>query len=218
MRVLVTAGPTREAIDPVRFVSNRSSGKMGFAIARAAVAAGHGVTLVAGPVALRTPRGVARVDVVSAEEMADAVARLARGCDVLVMAAAPADWRPSVAASRKLKKRDGPPGIDWEPTPDILRLVCARKRPDQFFVGFAAETDHVYREAMRKLRDKGLDAIVANDVSRRDCGMGAEENAATVFTGGGKALDIPRMPKARVARRLVRWIGEAWAASRGGTA
>lgn len=208
MKILVTAGPTREAIDPVRFVSNRSSGKMGFAIARAAAAAGHGVTLVAGPVALRTPKGVARVDVVSAEEMAAAVGRLARECDVLVMAAAPADWRPAVAASRKLKKRDGPPAIEWEPTPDILRRVCARKRPGQFFVGFAAETDHVYREAMRKLRDKGLDAIVANDVSRRDCGMAADENAVTVFTSIGKALEIPRMPKERVARRLVRWIAE----------
>lgn len=206
MRILVTAGPTREAIDPVRFVSNRSSGKMGFAIARAAAGAGHEVTLVAGPVALRTPKGVERVDVVSAEEMSAAVARLAPKCDVLVMAAAPADWRPAVAASHKLKKRDGPPAIDWEPTPDILRRVCARKRPGQFFVGFAAETDHVYREAMRKLRDKGLDAIVANDVSRRDCGMGAEENAATVFTAEGKALEIPRMAKERMARRLVQWI------------
>ena len=212
MRILVTAGPTREAIDPVRFVSNRSSGKMGFAIARVAAGAGHEVTLVAGPVALRTPKGVARVDVVSAEEMSAAVARLAPKCDVLVMAAAPADWRPAVAASHKLKKRDGPPAIDWEPTPDILRLACARKRSDQFFVGFAAETDHVYREAMRKLRDKGLDAIVANDVSRRDCGMAADDNAATIFTLSGKALDLPRMSKPHLARRLLRWIECAAAA------
>lgn len=207
MRVVVTAGPTREAIDPVRYVSNRSSGRMGFELARAARRAGHEVTLVAGPVALRTPKGVRRVDVVTAEDMLAAVLEAFRESDGLVMAAAPADWRPvGGGAARKRKKRDGPPVEAWEPTPDILRAVATGKRPGQWVVGFAAETENLEAEALGKLRRKRLDAIVANDVSRADCGMGAADNAAAVYTASGLALVLPRMAKPALARRLWRWI------------
>ncbi len=204
VNVLVTAGPTREAIDPVRFVSNRSSGKMGYAIAAAAHRAGHPVCLISGPVALPPPRGVELVRVTTAAEMLAAVQARVRDCDVLVMAAAVADWRPRRPARRKLKKQDGPPRITWEPTPDILQTIARRKTARQIFCGFAAETHHLAREAQRKLRAKKLDAIAANDVARADRGFEVDHNALTLFLADGGVRHLDWTTKTRAARWLWR--------------
>ena len=208
MKVLVTAGPTREAIDPVRFVSNRSSGKMGYAVAAAARERGHAVSLVSGPVALESPRGVDVVRVTTAEEMLAAVKKRVRGCDLLVMAAAVADWRPKKTAARKLKKSAGPPRIEWVATPDILRTIAPLKKPSQTFCGFAAETDGLAREARRKLREKNLDAIAANDVSKTDRGFEAARNALAVFFADGRALRIGLATKKKCAAALLRALEE----------
>ena len=208
MKVLVTAGPTREAIDPVRFVSNRSSGKMGYAVAAAARERGHAVSLVSGPVALESPRGVDVVRVTTAEEMLAAVKKRVRGCDLLVMAAAVADWRPKKTAARKLKKSAGPPRIEWVATPDILRTIAPLKKPSQTFCGFAAETDGLAREARRKLREKNLDAIAANDVSKTDRGFEADRNALAVFFADGRALRIGLATKKKCAAALLRALEE----------
>lgn len=208
MRFLVTAGPTREHLDPVRFLSNPSTGKMGFAVARAAAARGHAVTLVAGPVALKTPPGVARVDVTSAREMLAACeAALADGT-VVVATAAVADWRPAVRASRKLKKREMRPELRLVRNPDILRSLrslAARRRLSVTLVGFAAETDRVLEEAARKCREKGLAFIVANDVTEPGCGFGTETNRAVFLTPDGRALPQPLMTKRALAARIVRF-------------
>ena len=214
MKVLVTAGPTREAIDPVRFVSNRSSGKMGYAVAAAAQARGHAVCLVSGPVALEPPRGVEVVRVTTAADMLAAVRRRVRGCDLLVMAAAVADWRPKNPARRKLKKSAGPPRIAWEPTPDILKTLAPRKKPAQVFCGFAAETHGLAREARRKLREKNLDAIAANDVSKTDRGFEADRNALTTYFADGRRLRIALAAKTKCAATLVRALEEVCAAKK----
>lgn len=214
MKVLVTAGPTREAIDPVRFVSNRSSGKMGYAVAAAAQARGHAVCLVSGPVALEPPRGVEVVRVTTAADMLAAVRRRVRGCDLLVMAAAVADWRPKNPARRKLKKSAGPPRIAWEPTPDILKTLAPRKKPAQVFCGFAAETHGLAREARRKLREKNLDAIAANDVSKNDRGFEADRNALTIHFADGRARRVPLATKKKCAATLLRALEEICAAKK----
>lgn len=204
----MTAGPTREAIDPVRFVSNRSSGKMGYAVAAAATRAGHEVCLVSGPVAIEPPRGAGVVRVTTADEMLAAVRRHVRGCDVLVMAAAVADWRPKHPAKRKLKKSGGPPRIEWEATPDILKAIAPLKRKTQVFCGFAAETDRLAPEARRKLREKNLDAIAANDVSKKDRGFESDRNALTLFFADGRARRLALATKAKCAERLLRELEE----------
>lgn len=214
MKVLVTAGPTREALDPVRFISNRSSGKMGYAVAEAALRAGHEVVLVSGPVALAPPRGARFVPVTTAAEMLAAVRRHVRGCDWLVMAAAVADWRPKHPARRKLKKRAGPPRIVWEAAPDILAALAPLKKPAQVFCGFAAETHALAREARRKLRAKNLDAIAANDVSKKDRGFESDRNALTVFCADGRVLRFALAPKTECARRLLRALAEISAAKK----
>ena len=208
MKVLVTAGPTREAIDPVRFVSNRSSGKMGYAVAAAAQRAGHEVCLVSGPVALEPPRGVDVVRATTAAEMLAAVKRRVRGCDVLVMAAADADGRPKNPAPRKLKKSDGPPRIEWEATPDILKTIAPLKKNAQVFCGFAAETDRVAREAKRKRREKNLDAIAANDVSKKGRGFESDRNALTIFLATGRAVRVALTTKKNCARILLGLLAE----------
>ena len=216
MKVLVTAGPTREFLDPVRFISNRSSGKMGYAVARAARQAGHAVCLISGPVALAPPTGMRVVPVTTAAEMLAAVRRRVRGCDLLVMAAAVADWRPKQAARHKLKKRAGAPRIAWEATPDILKTVAPLKKRVQVFCGFAAETNHLAREARRKLREKNLDAIAANDVSKKDRGFEAAHNALTVFGADGRVVRLPLAKKIICARRLVRLLEEIFAQKKSG--
>lgn len=206
LAVLVTAGPTREPLDPVRYLTNRSSGKMGFAVAAAAARAGARVTLVAGPVHLDTPAGVERVDVESAEQMYAAVQ--ACPCDIFIGAAAVADYRPAEAAVRKLKKGEAPERIELVRNPDIVAAVAAR-RPHPFTVGFAAETDELERYARAKLQDKGLDMIAANWVGGRAPGLGfdSDENALEVFWDGGRA-NLARAPKQRVAESLVTLIAE----------
>jgi len=206
-RVVVSAGPTFEPIDPVRFLGNRSSGKMGFAIAEAAARAGAEVTLVAGPVALETPRGVERVDVTTAVEMAEAIHRAAAGVDVIVMAAAVADFRPAHPAAEKLKKRLGPPRIDLVANPDILSGLAA-VAPSALRVGFAAETVDLDGEAVRKLSEKSVHLLVANDVSRRDIGFAADENEVAVFRHEGEPVRLAKASKRQIAEQLVALIGE----------
>lgn len=205
MNILVTAGPTREFIDPVRFISNRSSGKMGYAVARAASMRGHKVVLVSGPVSLQAPEGLAVVRVVSAAEMQSAVEAGVDGCDALVMAAAVSDWRPARVHANKLKKRSAPATLDLEPVPDILMGLASRKG-GRIFVGFAAETENLLDEARAKLNSKNLDMIVANDVSRTDAGFEVDNNAVTFIPAHGEAMALPLMSKDDVAERLVKWI------------
>jgi phosphopantothenoylcysteine decarboxylase / phosphopantothenate---cysteine ligase len=205
MNILVTAGPTREAIDPVRFISNRSSGKMGYAIARAAAARKHKVVLISGPVSLKPPKNMRVMQVVTAAEMLKAVKENVRRCDVLVMAAAVADWRPKTVSARKLKKRNNIRKIEVEPTTDILSSVRNRKGK-RLFVGFAAETGRLMEEACRKLKAKTLDLIIANDVSGSNAGFEVDTNKVTFLDANGEITDLPLMSKHAVARRLVAWI------------
>ena len=204
MRFLVTAGPTREFMDPVRFISNRSSGKMGYAIAAAARDHGHEVVLISGPVSLSAPMGVSRIDVISADDMLKAVTAHLDSCDVLVMAAAVADWRPSTMSAQKLKKLRMSPELHLEPTPDILQAIKSRKG-GRLFIGFAAETTEVEGEARRKLVSKGLDLIVANDVSQADAGFDVDTNRVILITPSDEARSWPLMSKQSVALRLVEW-------------
>ena len=199
MRFIVTAGPTREHLDPVRFLSNPSTGRMGFAVARAARAAGHAVTLVAGPVALKTPPGVRRVDVVSAREMLAAVRAAVAGADVLVMTAAVADWRPARCAKKKLKKSEMTDMLKLVRNPDILKSV----RGPRIRIGFAAETGLPDAEAARKCREKNLDLVVGNDVTRPGSGFGTATNRVTLVTPDDAVRRLPLMSKLAVARRIV---------------
>ena len=208
MRFLVTAGPTREHLDPVRFLSNPSTGKMGFAVARAAAKRGHAVTLVAGPVALATPPGVVRVDVTSAREMlAAAEAALADGT-VVVATAAVADWRPADCATVKLKKESMDGTLKLVRNPDILRALrerIVREGLDARLIGFAAETGDVFAEATRKCREKGLEMIVANDVTEPGVGFGTDTNRVVFIRRDGTSERLPLMSKLAVARRIVRF-------------
>lgn len=202
-RVLVTAGPTREDIDPVRYLSNRSTGRMGFAIARAAAARGAQVTLVSGPSALSTPEGVRRIDVISSRDMYDAVDSEFSACDVLIMAAAPADFTPKLKEEHKIKK-DGGDGLtlELEPTKDIL-LEMGRKKGDRIVVGFAAETRNIRENALKKLAAKKLDMIAANDVSGKDTGFAAKTNALTVWKKDGTSVYSELITKQEAADWLL---------------
>jgi phosphopantothenoylcysteine decarboxylase/phosphopantothenate--cysteine ligase len=197
--LLVSAGPTQEAIDPVRFISNRSSGKMGYAIAEAARDRGAEVVLVTGPTALVPPAGVEVVSVTSAQEMADNLCRHFSWATVVVMAAAVADFRPREQAVQKMKKQGRMSlTLDLEVAPDILAMLSA-KRTTQVLVGFAAETEDVVAHAMAKLVGKGLDAIVANDVTKEGAGFGSDDNAAVVLSRGGRRKEFGLMSKRRLA-------------------
>lgn len=206
MRFVITAGPTREYIDAVRFLSNPSTGKMGFAIAEAAAKRGHEVVLIAGPVVLKTPAGVRRVDVVSAREMLKAVCAECRPGTVLAGVAAVADFRPKISAKRKLHKGEMPGAIELVPNPDVLASV---KTKGVVKVGFAAETDDVLASAADKCRRKNLRMIVANDVSRRGIGFGADDNEVAFLFPDGAVERLPKMTKRAVARRIVERI-ESW--------
>jgi phosphopantothenoylcysteine decarboxylase/phosphopantothenate--cysteine ligase len=209
LRVVVTAGPTREAIDPVRFISNRSSGRMGFATARAARAAGADVTLISGPVALDTPVGVRRVNVESAEDMYQAVHRELPSMDIFISAAAVADYRPPEIKAQKIKKTGDTMHLDLVKAPDILSSVASSKRRP-FVVGFAAETEKVEQHAREKLLKKNLDMIAANLVGEGlafDC----EDNALLVLWPGEKRM-IERAAKTDIARQLVALIAERYRA------
>jgi phosphopantothenoylcysteine decarboxylase/phosphopantothenate--cysteine ligase len=211
--VLVTAGPTYEPIDPVRYIANRSSGKQGFAIAAAAAAAGARVTLVSGPVALTTPPGVDRIDVETAEEMAKAVKK-ALPADAAVMVAAVADWRTKDFAQEKIKKRgSAPPALLLAENPDILATVAAGKQRPRLLIGFAAETEDVVANAQRKRKAKGVDWIVANDVTPGPGGegaMGGDENTVHLVREG-KTENWEPMTKQAVARKLVERMAKALA-------
>ncbi len=211
LAVLVSAGPTREALDPVRFIGNRSSGRMGFAIARAAARAGARVTLVSGPVALATPGGVARVEVESAAEMHAAVLQRVQENDIYVGAAAVADYRPARREPSKIKKQRATLELALERTPDILAEVAARAdRP--FTVGFAAETDEVIANARSKMQAKKLDLIAANQVGAGQ-GFEVEDNELTVLWADGERR-LGRAPKEQLAASLVELIAERFHAQR----
>lgn len=204
--VVVTAGPTREPLDPVRYISNYSSGKMGFAIARAAAEAGARTTIVAGPVNLQTPEHVTRIDVESAREMLEQCELLQQECDVFIACAAVADYRPEREASQKIKKNEEKITLELVRNPDILAAVAAREQPP-FTVGFAAETNDVIANARDKMSRKGVDMIVANDVSDSTIGFNSDDNAATVLWQGGER-SIPRASKQSIARELVSLIAQ----------
>ena len=202
MRFLITAGPTREPLDPVRYLSNRSSGKMGYAIAEATLEAGHEVVLISGPVGINRPRGAAVIPISTSDEMFDAVHQQARNCDILVMSAAVADYKPAKVSKSKIKKRDGNLSFDLIPTRDILASLPTNRK--YIVVGFAAETENVETNALKKLREKNCDIVVANDVSRADSGMESDENEVTILFHGGEIKKISRAPKKIVARELIK--------------
>ena len=202
MRFVVTAGPTREAIDPVRFISNRSSGKMGYAIAEAALAKKHQVTLISGPAAIAPPRGADFIAITTAEELYRAVHRSLRRCDVFVMCAAVSDYKPPAIAPRKMKKRRAAFALKLVPTRDILASLPKRRR--YLVIGFAAETHDLKINAQKKLRAKNCDAIVANDVSGRETGMESDENEVTIFFRDGEIRKISRARKKIIGRELVK--------------
>ncbi len=204
--ILITAGPTHEPIDPVRVIANRSSGRQGFALAAAAAAAGARVTLVAGPVALETPAGVDRIDVETAEQMAQAVLS-ALPADAAILVAAVADWRVEPSAT-KLKKGAGPPQLKFVPTRDILAELGSSERRPRLLIGFAAETERVVEQAIAKQIAKGADWIVANDVSGDV--MGGHRNRVHLVTADG-VEDWPEGSKNEVARRLIARVAETLA-------
>lgn len=204
--VVITAGPTQEALDPVRYISNHSTGKMGFAIAEACIEAGARVTLVAGPASLPTPARVARVDVLSATEMLAAVQAAVAGSDIFIATAAVADYRPVQVAAQKIKKSAETLTLDLVRNPDIVAAVAARKdRP--LVVGFAAETEKVVEHARDKLQRKRLDMIVCNDVARSDIGFRSDDNAVTVIWSEGARM-LEKASKSTIARQLVQLIAE----------
>ena len=236
MKVVITAGPTREHLDPVRFLSNPSTGKMGFALAAEAAKRGNEVVLVAGPVALKTPKGVKRIDVVSAREMLAAVksavalyrrrsrrqaqdGAVGESADstVFISTAAVADWRPAKCAKMKLKKTQMSGVLRMVRNPDILKTIARQvrgqrsrltvdgKRPVSL-IGFAAETNDVLKEAARKCREKGLDFIVANDVTKKGCGFGTDTNRVTFVFPDGTQKRFPLMTKRRVAREILKEV------------
>lgn len=198
-RCLITAGPTREHFDPVRYLSNGSSGKMGYALAAEALRLGWEVDLVTGPVSLRPPSGAIVHRVTSALEMREACLQVFPHCQLLIMAAAVADYRPAERLDTKSAKSDGPLQLQLIPNPDILAQLATGRLPGQILVGFAAETDQVEAKARAKLTRKGLDWIVANDVSSPELGMEADRNAITMLSRTGKALSFGPADKADVA-------------------
>ena len=207
MRILVSAGPTREAMDPVRFISNRSTGRMGYALAAAAVKRGLETVLVSGPVALPPPEGLAGfLGIETAAEMAEAMKREASKADCIIMCAAVADYRPVKAADRKLKKKTDRMILELEPTEDILLALGQTKREDQILVGFAAETDSVEAYALDKLKRKNLDWIAANRVGIPGEGFESETNAVVLFSRRGEKFVLPLDSKDRIAERILQRI------------
>ena len=210
MRCLINAGPTREHLDPVRFLSNSSSGRMGYALAAAAQARGWTVELVTGPVALPAPMGVAVTRVISAQEMFEACAARFEACDLFIAVAAVADYRPLRRATVKEQKPGGPTALELVPTVDILKTLAARKRPDQRVVGFAAQTHDLEEYARRKLVEKGCDWVVANDVSLPGLGMEAADNKIVVIGMDGSRHPFGPAPKQAVAEFVLERVSAAW--------
>ena len=210
MKVLVTAGPTQEKIDPVRYISNHSTGKMGYAIARAAMLRGAEVTLVSGKVNLQPPMHVRVIPVVSAADMAQAVKEAASEQDVIIKAAAVADYRPSVTADEKLKKKDEELSIELERTEDILAYLGAHRSVGQFLCGFSMETENMLENSCVKLEKKNIDMIVANNLKQEGAGFGTDTNVVTLLTKD-ETVELPMMSKEEVADRLLDYIMEQMA-------
>ena len=204
MRFLITAGPTREPIDPVRYISNRSSGKMGYAVAEAALAEAHEIMLISGPANLEAPDNATLISVSTSDEMFEAVHRYADECDICVLCAAVADYKPANISSMKIKKRDAKFSLELIPTRDILDSLGHKQDRQFVLVGFAAETDHVEENAAKKLRAKNCDIIVANDVSGADSGMESDGNEVIILFRNGEKTKISRAPKKNIARDLVK--------------
>ena len=202
MNILITAGPTIERIDPVRFISNRSSGKMGYALANSANRSGHNVTLISGPVSLTPDAGINLVKIESAAEMACEVRKCANSADLIIMAAAVADYRPINISEQKIKKKPGNLTIELERTEDIL-LSLGEGGLETTLVGFAAETTDVIENAQDKLRKKSLDWIIANDVSKSDRGFGSENNAVTMISKDNKKIVLPLQDKNDLADKIL---------------
>ncbi len=207
LKVLVTAGPTMEKIDPVRFISNHSSGKMGYAIAGAAMMRGAEVTLVTGKTGLAAPAGVHTKEIISAADMSEAVKACAREQDIIVKAAAVADYRPKYIAEEKVKKKDSDMSIELERTEDILGFLGAHKREGQFLCGFSMETENVIENSRAKLTKKNLDLIVANNLKQQGAGFGTDTNVVTLLSGD-EVVELPIMSKEEVADRLLDYILE----------
>jgi phosphopantothenoylcysteine decarboxylase/phosphopantothenate--cysteine ligase len=202
-RIVVTAGPTREALDPVRYLSNHSTGKMGVALAEAAWRRGAEVVMVHGPLAVRLPEGMCTKAVESTQDMAEAVASEIGDADVLVMAAAPADFRPKQVAGSKIKKRGAPPAIELEETPDVLKTTMSARKPGLVAVGFALETDNLIENAKAKLASKGLHLIVANSAREAGAGFGYDTNRVTMIGLDGEMIETPLMSKRDVADAIL---------------
>ncbi|MCD8125315.1 MAG: bifunctional phosphopantothenoylcysteine decarboxylase/phosphopantothenate--cysteine ligase CoaBC [Lachnospiraceae bacterium] len=206
-RVLVTAGPTREAVDPVRFLTNHSTGKMGYALAKAAAARGAEVTLVTGPTSLEKPSYITCVDIVSAEDMYQAVTEHAAESDIVIMAAAVADYRPKTVAENKIKKQEDDSVLELTRTKDILGTLGARKDPGQILCGFSMETEHMVENSRRKLVKKNLDMIVANNLKQAGAGFGTDTNVVTLITAQGDE-ELPLLSKEEVADRILDRLAE----------
>ena len=205
IRCLITAGPTREFIDPVRYISNPSTGKMGFSIAEAALEAGWNVDLVAGTVALEEPKGAILYPVITAEEMLHQVDALFDACDVLIMTAAVSDFRPVIQYAHKEKKGETPMNIEFERTTDILKTMSERKA-HQTVVGFAAETENVITYAKEKLASKNLDFIVANEVGRAGSGFAADTNEVLLIAADGSSIKLGPSTKSAIAEELIQLV------------
>lgn len=203
MKILISAGPTREKIDPVRFISNYSSGKMGYSLAEAASEKGHAVTLISGPVALIPPESVKTVQVESAAEMACEIRRFAKSVDLIIMAAAVADYAPASFAKDKIKKNRASLSIRLKKTEDILAALGKNKKKGQILVGFAAETSDLIRNAESKLERKNLDWIVANEVGKKDRGFSSDNNAATLISRDGRKIKLPLQSKTSLAKKIL---------------
>jgi len=201
-KLLITAGPNREPLDPVRYLSNRSSGKMGYALARAAIRRGAEVTLISGPTELEPPAGARLTSVTTAAEMRHAVLEEFSGCTAVIMAAAVSDYRPVDFARKKIKRGKGPIELRLEPNPDILKEISARKN-GKMLVGFAAETGELVANAAKKLKDKNLDMIVANNVSEAGAGFDVDTNVATILDRAGTVRSLPLMSKDELAEQIL---------------
>ena len=207
MKILISAGPTREAIDPVRFITNHSSGKMGYALAQAAVKRGWQVVLVSGPVDLPRPEGLAEfVQVVSAAEMADAVKSRFPAMDGAILCAAVADYRPVTVSNKKIKKSDDDLILHLERTEDILKTLGTMKNAQQILIGFAAETDDLEANALAKLKKKNLDWIAANKVGVPGRGFQADTNAITLYNAAGEKIELPLTDKTSLAEEMLNRI------------
>ena len=201
--ILITAGPTREKIDAVRFITNRSTGKMGYALAKAAVNQGFRVILISGVTNLPKVDGTEFIQIESAAEMAEAVKKYADSADFIIMSAAVADYRPKFVHANKMKKTDGDLTLILERTEDILKYLGENKKPNQLLIGFAAETDDLIANAKGKLERKNLDYIIANDVSKSDRGFGSDNNAVTILKRDGSREDINLLDKSALAEILI---------------